>query len=348
MVPDGEGAVIAQGEHQVLAVVGRFREGEALAHGNCIDDGLDILADGSRLRVETDFQEVVLRLRELARNLDLPGGGEIERPAVGRKGREALPDALLLDLGRRDNLVVHHVVHLQVRIQVEHFDDLVRLDMEALAGIVGGVGDVLAGRMPVGIDAESERGVGLRVVGGHFTVHLQQRGAVVAADVEAEGIRIAAVVGVAVHAAVELGVLQQAPFLEGSKLPFVNAHVAVNLIAGGDQAVVEAVVDRVRRDEDPERVERFPSAVDAAGHLHAEGVADAPFQQRLPFPDGQLGEGFPPVLENRPVRSGDTDFQPVCAREGEVQGGDAGGDGHTRVIGVNGRPAACRGGVAHP
>ena len=220
--------------------------------------------------------------------------------------------------------------------------------MEALAGIVGGVGDVLAGRVPVGIDAESERGVGLRVVGGHFTVHLQQRGAVVAADVEAEGVRIAAVVGMAVHAAVELGVLQQAPFLEGSKLPFVNAHVAIDLIARGDQAVVEAVVDRVRRDEDPETVKRFPGAVNAAGHLHAEGVTDAPLQKCLPFPDGQLGEGFSPVLENRSVWSGHTDFQPVSAREGEVQGGDAGGDGHPCVIGVNGRPAACRGGVAHP
>ena len=77
----------------------------------------------------------------------------------------------------------------------------------------------------------------------------------VAADVEAEGIGIAAVVGVAVHASVELGVFQQAPLLERTKFPFVNAHVAVNLVAGGDQAVVEAVVNRIRRDEDSERVE---------------------------------------------------------------------------------------------
>ena len=77
----------------------------------------------------------------------------------------------------------------------------------------------------------------------------------VAADVEAEGIGIPAVVGVAVHAAIELGVLQQAALLEGTQFPFVNAHVAVNLVAGGDQAVVETVIDRVWRDEDSERVE---------------------------------------------------------------------------------------------
>ena len=134
--------------------------------------------------------------------------------------------------------------------------------MEQLVRGVGGIGDIAARRVPVGIDAETERPVRLRVIGGHGTVILsQQRGTVRSSDMQAHVLRIGAVETVAVDAALKLGVLDQRTLLEAGQVTLVDAHLAPHLVAGLDQTVAEAVVDAVGTDIDGERFVSMPAVL---------------------------------------------------------------------------------------
>ena len=117
--------------------------------------------------------------------------------------------------------------------------------MEALAGVVGRVCDVLALGVPVRIDAESQGAVGLCVVCVKFPLQLEQRGAVVSTDMQAVLRGFAPVRGMAVHAAGKLGVLDESLLLEGSKFTLVDAHLAVHFVSGLEEPVCQAVVDVV-------------------------------------------------------------------------------------------------------
>ena len=224
----------------------------------------------------------------------------------------------------------------------KHF---ILLCMESLAGVVGRVGDIVSGGMPIGIDAESERGIGLGIVGGQFAVPLEERSAVLAADVQGEGRRVVTVGGMAVHAAVELRVLQQGPLPEGSQLAFVNAHVAINLIAGLEQPVGESIVDRIRRHEDAKRLEGPPLSVKSAGNGHRQGIPDAPLEQIRPTPGGKAGGRTAAGTHRFPVRR----RQPYIDRLGpfhrEIQRRNPGRHRNARIIGINVGPATGRNGI---
>ena len=106
---------------------------------------------------------------------------------------------------------------------------------------------------------------------------------------ERQGGRVAPVTCVTVDAAGELSVLQQRALTEGTKFPLVDAHMAVYLIAGLNQAIGQAIVDSVFGDIYRERVETPPCAVKQTADSHHDGVSDASFQQSLPSPFRKTG-----------------------------------------------------------
>ena len=285
-----------------------------------------------------------MRVRQTAGNLHFGGGREVERPAVRGEGGETLPNSFLPDLRGGNDLVMNYIVHLKVRGKVIDFDELVLLDMEALAGGVGRVGDIVSGGMPVGIDAESERGIGLGVVGRQFATPLEERGAVLAADVQGEGRRVVPVGGMAVHAAVKLRVFQQSPLPERSQFAFVNAHETVHLITGLEQPVGKSVVDGIRRDEDAERLEGPPLPVKPAGNGHRQGVPDAPLEEVRP-PLGGKTRGGAAGTQALPVRRSHPDIDRLGPFHREIQRGDSGGHRYAGIIGIKVGPAAGRCGI---
>ena len=214
------------------------------------------------------------------------GGTEIERAAVGGEDGEGLVNGVLLEQWRQQQIVALHVIDLQVGGGVEDLDAVPARAVEQLVRGVGGIGDVASRRVPVGIDTETEGLVGLSVVGGDGSVVLpQQRGTVRSADMQAHVLGIGAVEAVAVDAALELGVLDQRPLLEGGQVALVDAHLAPHLIAGLYQAVAEAVVDAVGTDIDGKRTVGMPAVFVFRRNHNAERVPAVLGEQLVPLVD---------------------------------------------------------------
>ena len=95
---------------------------------------------------------------------------EIDGAAVGREYWEGLEDRVLLEQGREQQLVLLDVIDLNVGGFVEDLNTVTVGTMEQLSRRVGGIGNIAARRMPIGIDAEAEGLWGLGVVGGELGV----------------------------------------------------------------------------------------------------------------------------------------------------------------------------------
>ena len=60
LMPDGEIAVVHQGEEDILAIVAGTRPGQALTHRHGIKDRVHLLTKLPRRRIECDLTEVIL------------------------------------------------------------------------------------------------------------------------------------------------------------------------------------------------------------------------------------------------------------------------------------------------
>ena len=155
--------------------------------------------------------------------------------------------------------------------------------MEELTRGVGGIGDIAARGMPVGIDAKTEGLVGFGFVSvertiltfdlGPLTIMSQQGGTMRATDVEAHVGGVAAVETVAVDAALELGIFNQRTLVERREVAFVDTHFAPYLVARCYQAVAETVVDTVGADVEDEGTVGVPAVVVFGGNGDGERVA---------------------------------------------------------------------------
>ena len=132
--------------------------------GLSIDDGVYMVTEGARCRVEIDAAEVVVDGVELVTVFgECAGGTEIERTPVGREHREGLVNGVLLEQGREQQLVLLDVIDLNVGGFVEDLNAITVGTMEQLSRSVGGIGNIAARRMPIGIDAKAEGLWGLGV-----------------------------------------------------------------------------------------------------------------------------------------------------------------------------------------
>ena len=89
-VPDGETAIVAQGEEQKTAVVGRARMVGTLTHLAGVEDGVDLAYGASGLRVKAHAADVILDVFIVRRDVPSRRGDEVECASVGREHRVVL------------------------------------------------------------------------------------------------------------------------------------------------------------------------------------------------------------------------------------------------------------------
>ena len=166
---------------------------------------------------------------------------------------------------------------------------------------------------------------------------LDQRGAVPAAEVEEELLRVRRVGRVAVHAlargerALDDGLLH-----EGVDVALIDADVAVGRVAGGDLAVGDAVIRQWRvADVDGEVLPLGPAAVLVAQDRDGEGAAGVPAGERMPFADGEGGPAAAGPELAAPAAGHVHEHAVEFFRQVEIQRRDTGRNGHADVVGIN-------------
>ena len=334
-VPDGEVAVVGQGEHQVAAVIRRTGEGNALAQGGSVYQGIYLLTEGAIGWVEVNGAQVVAYFLVLGRNDFGCRRTEIKLTTIGRENGESLESILPLQQWRKEQFVGLGMIDQHVGSQVEDFDALVLDHMERLAGVVHRIGDVLARRMPVGIDAGRQGRVGLRVEQLTLAIVLHQRGAVRTAYMQAQPGRVGAVESMAVDAHTRhLGVFQQRTLFEGGEVALVDAHFAVDFVAGGYLAVDHAVVYGTGADVHGEGTELYPAVLLLDRNKEAEAVAHVIGQQGVPLVEGE-GDGLIIDMQFARTTAGHADIYPVIVTTTvrKVHGSYTGGNGHSDIVG---------------
>ena len=334
-VPDREVAVVGQGEHQVAAVIRRTGEGNALAQGGSVYQGIDLLAEGAVGGIEVDGAKVVAYFLVLGRNDFGCRGAEVEFTTVGREDGECFVGILPLQQRGKEEFVGLGMIDQHIGSQVEDLDAFVLDHVERLAGAVHRVGDVLARRMPVGIDAGRQGGVGLRIEQLALTILLHQRGTVRTAYMQAQPRGVGAVESMAVDAHTRhLGVFQQRTLFEGGEVALVDAHFAVDFVAGGYLAVDHSVVYGTRADVHGEGPVLYPAFLLLDRDEEAEAVALVIGQQGVPLVEGE-GDGLIIDMQFARTTAGHADIYPVIVTTtvGEVHGGYAGGYDHSDIVG---------------
>ena len=147
--------------------------------------------------------------------------------------------------------------------------------------------------MPVGIDTESERLIGLGIVGIERAIIVAQQGGTMrTTDVQAHIGRIAPIEAMAVDTPLELCILNQGTFVERREIAFVDAHFAPHLIAWRNQTVTDAVVDAVRTHIDGERLISMPTVFIFGGDRDAERVARILSEQSVPVVKVEIDRFF--------------------------------------------------------
>ena len=128
MMPDTELSVVGKRVAKETAVVGGTGEGYGLALSRGIDDDIYLVTKSACVRIKVDAAEVIVDGVEKPHPHPLPEGEgwtsytEIERAAVGREDGIGLVDGVLLEQGRKDQLVFLDIIDLKVGGGVEDLD----------------------------------------------------------------------------------------------------------------------------------------------------------------------------------------------------------------------------------
>ena len=125
--------------------------------------------------------------------------------------------------------------------------------------------------------------------------------------------------------------------VERGEVALIDAHLAVNLVAGGDFAIGEPPCSEwVRADVDEEVEKLLPLAVSPCADGDGELAALVVFQELPPFVEVEVGI-FAIGVYAAFLRAfhHDVDDIVVVIGHGEVERCDAHGDGHPHVVGVD-------------
>ena len=195
--------------------------------------------------------------------------------------------------------------------------------------------------MPVGIDHGAAQKVVLGSQHVALSVHLHQRGTVVAADVEHHAVGVGAVGHVTVHAlAQQLGVIDDGRLLEVGKVALIDAHVTEHLVARSDAAIGESpLLQIVLADVHFEVFVLRPLAVLFHTDGKGEFAALISCRQRVPLINI---ETCPGIVGMQLAALGTLHhhihgFHLLVAADIEIQGGNAVGNRHARIVGIDGR-----------
>ena len=339
MMPNAELPIVRERVTEEATVVRGTGEGHRQMLRCGIDNGFDIVSEATSSGVEIDTAEVITDGVELMVAFrECAGSTEEERTAVGREDGKCLVDGVLLEKGRKDQLVLLDIIDLQVGGFVEDLNAVGVDAMECLLRGVGRIGDIAAGRMPVRIDAETERLWGFGVVGCDGTVSFcEQGGSVFAADMKAHGGRVSSIEAVAVDAALELCVLNEWTLVERRQVALVDAHLAPHLMAGGYETVAEAVVDTVGADEEGDGVIGVPTIFVAGRNGDAERVSTVLVEQLVPVVKVEVDRLVSLAVEDVSVAVCDDSINTRCCLVGqaEVEGSHIHGNGDADIVRID-------------
>ena len=145
MMPNAELAKVGERVAEETSVVGRSGEGHRLILSLGIDNGVYTVAKVSRCRIEIDTAEIIAnRVKLMAVLRKGTSCTEIERAAISREDWEGLIDRVLLEQGRKQQLILLDVIDLEVGSGIKHLNTVVVSTMERLARGVGRIGDITA------------------------------------------------------------------------------------------------------------------------------------------------------------------------------------------------------------
>ena len=171
MMPDAELSVVGKRIAQETSIVGRTRERYRLALSCGIDNSIYPVTEVTRCGIEIDTAEIIADGVQCMNTL-----GEslcrtiIERTTISREDGEGLIDGVLLEQGRQQQLVFLNVIDLKVGGGIKDLDTVAVSTVEELARGIGRIGDIAARGMPVRIDTETKRLIGLGVIGNNGAV----------------------------------------------------------------------------------------------------------------------------------------------------------------------------------
>ena len=214
---------------------------------------------------------------------------EIQSLAIGRKYRESLIHRVLFQQWRDQQLIVGNVINLQIGSRIKHLHPILVTDMEHLTGGVGRIGDILARRMPIGIDTESESLRSGCIVSRHLPFHSQDSCAMSSTNMQTQVPRIGTIEAMAVDTTIELGVDDEWTFVERREVALVNTHFAPHLITRFNQSVSQSVVDAVLAHIDSKRLETVPAIIVFCRHLHLNLFASIISQELMPEINVEVG-----------------------------------------------------------
>ena len=151
LVPDGETAIVAHGEHKVVSVIGGTRVGGTLPHLAGVENGINTCAESAVVGVKGYLTDIVFYIFVAAWDRLCRGGTEIERPSVGRESRISLVVVLRHQQRIENQLMRRRLIDKDIRALVEDLYPLRPHGMETLMGVVCRVSAVFSRRMPVRI-----------------------------------------------------------------------------------------------------------------------------------------------------------------------------------------------------
>ena len=101
---------------------------------NSVDNGFYTIAEAACCGIEIDAAEIIADGVELMIALrECTGRTEIKRPTVSRKDGVGLIDGILLEQGRKQQLILFNVVNLEVRGVIEDLDTIGMSTVERLS-----------------------------------------------------------------------------------------------------------------------------------------------------------------------------------------------------------------------
>ena len=208
---------------------------------------------GTRLLVKGTYGEIITNIRKGLLDLFLPrvairgdrferrAGGRGEEPlAIRTPGRETLEKGRVLFDHRHRTIL--QTVQEEVTAGIHHLN-LVGVDrMENLTRVVAGKGDVIAARMPRGIDAERVP-AGNRRLDLHFTVLFadDHRSRMLRPGMKEVLLRITHVIRVTIHALrmAPLHIAVEGALLKRSEIALVDPHLVEAHVAGREYCIQE-------------------------------------------------------------------------------------------------------------
>ena len=197
-------------------------------------------ADSTRGFIEGDADEAVLKIFDVTRQGDAVRHAIVDIFAVWGEGWEGLKLQTVTEQWRRDDAMLLHVGHIDIRPSIKDFEALARHAVESRNDLLGGVSDIAPGRTESEIDAA--RDIQLT----QLTMLIQNSATTRTTDIHHRKLRILVGEGVAVHTTVfQLLIVTEGIGFKILYATLLNLYLVPDLVVGLYQTIGEIGINLV-------------------------------------------------------------------------------------------------------